>query len=99
VTTGEVGTTCKIRYRIEGGDPDADPVEGDLLRTVPGGTCYRIDTVRRLPDDARWPGARRFTLKCIRLGKDAVQLGEPGVYGLVWDSRRAGGRRGRQGRR
>jgi hypothetical protein len=88
--TGEVGTTCTVRYRITGGIEPADPVDGDLLRTVPGGTCYRIEEARRLPNDARWPGARRYVLKCVRLGKDAVQLGEPGVFPLVWDSRRRG---------
>lgn len=82
-----VGTTCTIRYRIPADMPDVPGlVEGDLLRTVPRGTCYRIDDARPVRS-TRWPGARCYALTCTRLGHDAVQLGDPGVYSLVWDSR------------
>jgi hypothetical protein len=87
VTVGAVGTTCTIRYRIPADLPDVpDLEEGDLLRTVPRGTCYRVDRARRV-NSARWPGARCYALTCTRLGHGAVQLGEPGVFSLEWDSR------------
>jgi hypothetical protein len=87
MTARAVGTTCTIRYRIPADYaelPDIEP--GDFLRTVPRGTCYRVDVARPVKS-TRWPGARCYALTCTRLGRDAVQLGEPGVYSLVWDSR------------
>lgn len=83
---GEVGTTCRIRYRIPADCNQPEP--GDFLRTVPRGTCYRIDEVHETPPRPQCPGWRCLSLLCMRLGLDAVQLGEPGVFDLVWDSRR-----------
>lgn len=84
---GAVGTTCTIRYRIPADMPEVPSLEdGDFLRTVSRGTCYRIDVAREVTS-ARWPGARCYALTCTRLGHDAVAFGEPGVFSLVWDSR------------
>lgn len=50
------------------------PPEGDILRTR-AGSCYLVERVSGK------------TLHCVRLGKDAVQLGEPGVWDWQWGSR------------
>lgn len=50
-------------------------VEGDFLRTA-AGSCYRIDVIR----------GRR--LVCTRLERDAVHVGEPGVWSWAWGLRR-----------
>lgn len=77
-----IGTTCRLGVdRWEGGTP-LDEVEGDFLRTA-AGSCYQIVEVRK----AR-PGSKRLaTLVCIRLGKDAVGFGEPGVHRWEWTRR------------
>lgn len=67
----EPGTTCRLRISYWDGER---PVAGDFLRT-PSGTCYRID--RALPS----------VFEVTRLGKDAVQFGEPGVFTWVFDKR------------
>jgi hypothetical protein len=85
----EVGTTCRIRYCVP---VDLHPPEpGDFLRTVSRGTCYRIDEVRETPPRPARPGMRCLSLLCVRLGLDAVQLDDPGVFDLVWDRRRRSG--------
>lgn len=65
------GTTCELRMDWWEG---AQPVEGDFLRTG-AGSCYRIDRI-----------AGR-TLHCTRLERDAVALGEPGVWRWSWSRR------------
>lgn len=78
----EPGTTCRIGpYTWFGHDSGDPPGEGDFLRTTTG-TCYRIDTARTIGGDSR-----RFMFGVTRLERDAVQLGEPGVYSLQWDGR------------
>lgn len=75
-----VGSPCTLRaYRWDG----PDPVEGDFLRTA-AGSCYRIDSAKRAG-----PRAVRtlWVLRCTRLGKDAVQFGEPGVSRWEFASR------------
>lgn len=75
----EPGTTCGITYRVEHGEP---PVEGDLLVTR-AGSSYRIDAARPIAGNPR-----RLRLRCTRLERHAVALGEPGVFSLAWDGRR-----------
>ena len=77
MSPGAVGTTCKITYTC--GVPGPEP--GDLIRTS-AGSCYEIEEVRESPSVLG-----RYRLKCIRLGKDAVQEGEPGVWPLYWERR------------
>jgi hypothetical protein len=73
---GVAGTTCGLSLDCSPGErPDA----GDFVRTVPAGSCYRIDAAR---ESRATP--RRFYLTCTRLERDAVQLGEPGVWPLHW---------------
>lgn len=72
---GVPGTVCRLSYDC--GDDRPEP--GDFVRTVPRGSCYRIDHVKASP---RLRG--RFYLSCTRLDVDAVQLGEPGVWPLYW---------------
>jgi hypothetical protein len=68
----EPGTRCSLR--VEWWDGPL-PVEGDFLRT-PAGSCYRIVEFVR----AR-PGSKSLgRLICERLERDAVQVGEPGVF-------------------
>ncbi len=75
VVTREPGSTCRLSYDCG----DRTPEPGDFVRTVPGGSCYRIDGVRQSP---RIHG--RFYLACTRLPRDAVQLDAPGVWDLTW---------------
>lgn len=73
-----VGTRCTLRaYWWE----DPAPVEGDFLRTA-AGSCYRIEEIC----DSRSEHIAHVLI-CTRLGKDAVQLGDPGVREWVWASR------------
>lgn len=51
------------------------PEPGDFLRTPPG-ACYRIDEVR----GARFGSAALGSFVVTRLDKDAVKLGQPGVF-------------------
>lgn len=51
------------------------PEEGDFLRTD-SGSCYLIDKIRP-PKRGRAVAVFEVT----RLGKDAVQFGDPGVWG------------------
>lgn len=77
----ELGTLCTLRvYAWEEGEP----LEGDFLRTD-AGSCYRIESVR-VPDPAR-ATVTKYVLTCMRLGKDAVQFGEPGVSRWVFQRR------------
>ena len=78
-----VGSQCTLTMTRWDGDV---PVEGDLLRAVPGGSCYRVDDVRRTP-------AGRLRLRVTRLGKDACQLGDEGVFGFSWNARARKARR------
>lgn len=79
---GELGTTCGIGpYSWFGQADEEPPGVGDFLRTRTG-TCYLITAARTIGGNRR-----RFMFECTRLGKDAVQLDEPGVYSLRWDSR------------
>jgi hypothetical protein len=70
-----VGTLCTLRMYAWEGSP---PVEGDLLRTR-AGSCYRIEEVK----PSRSPNVL-YSLRVMRLGKDAVQFGQDGVRELYW---------------
>lgn len=72
---GPVGTQTKLTRMDFTGHQGALPVEGDLMRSEPGGSCYLIDEVR---PSKRNP--RKLTLIVTRLGKDACQPYEPGVF-------------------
>ena len=54
---------------------DEWPVEGDFLRTD-AGSCYRVLEVR----GAKFGSAHIGSFRVLRLDKDAVQFGQPGVY-------------------
>lgn len=76
---GGPGTTCTLVVNDWAG-PALEP--GDFLRTKTG-TCYRIDDVRPTR-----PGSRTVArLRCTRLIRDAVQLGESGVHPWYWSPR------------
>lgn len=66
------GTRCKLWVKRWDGP---GPEEGDFLRT-PAGSCYQIERISGR------------TLHCVRLGRDAVALGEPGVWLWHWGPRR-----------
>lgn len=66
------GTKVELRVYAWG---DEWPEPGDFLRTEPG-SCYRIEKVK----GARFGAASLGTFVCIRLERDAVQFGEPGVF-------------------
>lgn len=74
-----IGTQTTLRMNHWEGDP---PVEGDFLRTR-AGTCYQINEIH----PSRSPRII-YRLRVTRLGKDAVQFGDPGVTMLVWGPRR-----------
>lgn len=75
----EPGTVCRLRCEHW---HDELPEEGDFLRTT-AGSCYLILEWR----PAR-PGSKSLgTFVCERLPKDAVQFGEPGVFGWQFSRR------------
>lgn len=74
-----IGTPCTLRIDWDASD---FPVEGDLLRSEPGGSCYRID---ELHESAKTP--RRLVIRATRLGKDACHLGDDGVFPFWWNPR------------
>ena len=79
---GAVGTEGRLRLDW---DDTEHPVEGDLLRSVPGGSCYRILSLR---EGARTPaGWKRLNLTVLRLGRDAVAQGDDGVFLFRWHRR------------
>lgn len=79
---GVPGTTCRIGCDFWHGEL---PVEGDFLRTR-AGSCYKIEEWR-----PSRPGSRRLgTFVCTRLEKDAVELGQEGVFEIVWANRTRG---------
>lgn len=81
---GAPGTTCTLRV-VAAGPPwpdDLAEMVGDFLRTEPG-SCYRIDSFR----PAREGSATVGSFGCTRLDRDAVQLGDPGVWPLYWAPR------------
>lgn len=73
---GVPGTVCRLALDCQ---PEEKPEDGDFVRTVPGGSCYRID---RAWESSKTP--YRFYLACTRLERDAVELGDPGVWSLHW---------------
>lgn len=73
----EPGTECTLRMSW---DDSPLPVEGDFLRSVPGGSCYRVESVRR--------SGERWNMRVTRLGRDAVQIGDEGVFAFEWNVRR-----------
>lgn len=75
--TGEPGTTCRLTYDCGTEAPDA----GDFIRTA-AGTCYQILDVRQSPSRRG-----RVYLDVVRLGRDAVEPGAPGVWPLYWHRR------------
>lgn len=81
------GLVCTLRaYECEP-DPDgALPEAGDFFRTE-AGTCYRIDDVR----PGRAGSKVLFAFRCTRLGRDAVQDGDDGVWRWWWRTRRPKG--------
>lgn len=77
-----VGTQCKLSYDLGADHEGPLPERGDFFRAVKTGTCWMIDEVRASSVRGR------VNTTCTRLGKDAVQLGEPGVWPLYWSERR-----------
>lgn len=62
--------------------PGELPSEGDFLRTA-AGSCYQIAEVRRTR-----PGSKALAvLRCVKLERDAVADGEPGVWRWEFSSR------------
>ena len=58
------------------------PVEGDIWRSHPGGSCYLIEDCR--PSSSN-PHKVIYTV--VRLGKDAAALGDEGVWRFEWKRR------------
>lgn len=73
------GTRCRLTYDCGPVAPDV----GDIVRTVPGGSCYLVEGVRRSPSRFE-----RVYIQATRLGRDAAQLGDEGVWPLYWWPRR-----------
>lgn len=73
------GTVLRIDW-----DGDDHPVEGDILRSHPAGSCYLIDEVYEI---ARRACERRFRFHVTRLGLDAAPADGDGVWLFHWNSR------------
>lgn len=79
---GVAGTSCRIGCDYWDGEL---PVEGDFLITA-AGSCYRIDEWRPSRPGSR----RRGTFVCTRLEKNAVEVGQEGVFEIRWANRNRG---------
>lgn len=77
----EVGTECRLYIDWPRG---LTPVEGDFMRSHPGGSCYRIEALTR---SRREDGMTRTYMRVTRLGKDAVEEGAEGVWLFSWKKR------------
>lgn len=73
------GTTCELHVNEW---TDEWPEEGDFLRTD-AGSCYRVLEFR----PARFGSAHIGHFHVMRLEKDAVQFGQPGVFRWAWAPR------------
>lgn len=84
------GTQCRmtVNWWVAGElTPEPADAVGDFLRTE-AGSCYLIDEWRPAREGSKSLGA----FICTRLGKDAVQFGDPGVHEWIWAARRPAGR-------
>jgi hypothetical protein len=73
------GTVANLYIMWDRLPVEARPAEGDLLRSEPGGSCYRIDEVRTSRRDSD-----RVNYRVTRLGRDAVAADAPGVFTFRW---------------
>jgi hypothetical protein len=76
------GSEVTLTVNSWGGDVPRGELEGDFLRTA-AGSCYRI--VEWRPSRAGSRSLGRF--RCVKLDRDAVQDGEPGVWRWEFGSR------------
>lgn len=76
-----MGTFCTKRMFFDD-EPKFDPElwaqEGDFLKTTAKGACYRVIDVH----PPRGDSGCDLIVKCERLGIDAVEFGQPGVFAI-----------------
>ncbi len=81
--TKPLGTECTLYY-----DAHRDVAVGDVIRTEPAGTCYRVIGVRPVTERSKHYPYRK-NLDCVRISADHIEE-DDFVHPLYWYPREEG---------